>query len=322
MPHNDDLHLGYSRRRALTLGGSLAAGGLLATSGPLSAAASAHGHDGALPKRGELPADQIQTILQAEGAVSSGVLSIDVSRDDIGDVTGPDGVTFTPSFMVDGTLTFQPLGNGRAFFNGDLALKTEETNAFIDAILANGLTIQAFHQHYDISSPQIWFMHWRGTGDAIALATAVRKVLAATSIPLPQKSATNPNSPLDADRLGRILGGSAEIGSDGVITALVPRKGKVVIDGVHVSPEANISSNIAFRPLGGSRAAVAPDFGMSSSEVNAVLATMRPKGWHVGCLYNQETGETPQLYFAHMIKTGDAYTLAQEVRQGLERTDV
>jgi hypothetical protein len=44
-------------------------------------------------------------------------------------------------------------------------------------------------------------------------------------------------------------------------------------------------------------------------------------GWYQGCLYNQETNEAPQLYFDHMVKTGDAYQLAAEIRQGLDLTD-
>jgi hypothetical protein len=47
---------------------------------------------------------------------------------------------------------------------------------------------------------------------------------------------------------------------------------------------------------------------------------MRHKDWFVGCLYNQETNEHPQLYFSHMLKTGDAYALAHEVRRGLNLT--
>lgn len=310
-----------SRRRALALGGAVA-GGLLGTAAPfagISAAEEKH-HES---KAGKLPADRIQQIVQAEGTVTGGVLSIDISRDDIGQVKGPLGVTFTPAFEVDGALTFQPLANGRAFFNGDLALKAEETNRVIDAIVANGLTFQAFHQHYDQSSPQIWFVHWRGTGPSLQLAKAVRAVLAATSTPLPQTVPKKPKTPLDAHRLAKILGGDAEIGDEGVVTVSVSRKGTIVIDGIHVSPEANVSTSIEFKPLNaaGSTAAAAPDFSMTSHEVQPVISTMRGKAWHVGCLYNQETNEKPQLYFAHMVKTGDPYVLAREIRDGIDKTD-
>jgi Domain of Unknown Function (DUF1259) len=321
MSQNDpDRPVGLTRRRALALGGGVT-GGLLVGGGRLGGVAAAKRPHGS--KRGELPADQIQQIVQAEGMVTHGVLSIDLARDDIGAVQGPLGVTFTPAFEVDGTLTFQPLGGRRAFFNGDLALKPEETNQVIDAIIANGLVFQAFHQHYDQSSPQIWFIHWRGEGDALKLARAVRNVLGATSIPLPQTMPADPKTPLDADRLGKILGGDTEIGEEGVVTVSVSRKGRIVIDGIRVSPEANISTNVMFRPLDahGTTAAAAPDFSMTAPEIQRVVGVMRRHAWHVGCLYNQETHEHPQLYFAHMVKTGDPYALAQEIRRGIDQTN-
>ncbi len=60
---------------------------------------------------------------------------------------------------------------------------------------------------------------------------------------------------------------------------------------------------------------------MTPSEVQNVLAVMRAQHWDIGCLYNQETDEFPQLFFSHQIKTGDAIELAREVRRGLDHTD-
>lgn len=308
-----------NRRRALALGG-VTAGGLL-SAGPLSAVAQARG-DRARSQAGKLPAKRIQEIVQAEGMVSSGVLSIDIARKDIGDSKGPLGVTFTPSFEIDGTLTFQPLGHRLAFFNGDLPLRGHETNRFIDAIIANGLTFQAFHMHYIEMDPQIWFIHWRGVGEPLRLAKAVHNTLKATGTPLPQKMPSNPKSPLDDKRLGKILHGSASIGDEGVVTVNVNRRDRIVIDGIRVSPEANISTGIEFKPLAskGPHAAVGPDFSLTSREAQPVVRVMRDLGWFVSCLYNQETSEKPQLYFSHMLKTGDAYALAHEIRRGLDLT--
>jgi uncharacterized protein DUF1259 len=317
-PRHAAMHM--SRRAALAAGSGVA-GSLLVGAASSPAAAVAEARRGAI-QRGKLPAAQIQAIVQAEGTVSNGVLSIDLARDDIGEVQGPLGVTFTPAFEVDGTLTFQPLGGGRAFFNGDIPVKADETNRVIDAIIHNGLVFQAFHQHYDQMSPQIWFIHWRGTGPALQVARAVRNVLAATSTPLPQTSPANPTTPLDADRLGKILGGDATVGDQGVVTVEVARTDDVSIAGIRVSPQANISTNVQFRPLDahGSTAAAAPDFSMTSREVQPVIATMRERRWYVGCLYNQETDEHPQLYFAHMLKTGNPYQLAREIRRGIDHT--
>jgi hypothetical protein len=47
---------------------------------------------------------------------------------------------------------------------------------------------------------------------------------------------------------------------------------------------------------------------------------MRAAGFEIGCLYNQETAEHPQLFFAHMLATGDPQDLAVKIRHGLDHT--
>jgi hypothetical protein len=100
----------------------------------------------------------------------------------------------------------------------------------------------------------------------------------------------------------------------------VPRTDAIHLTGIAVKPALNVSSNISIQPLDGGMAAAAPDFAMKASEVRPVIATMRKHGWMVHCLYNQETAEVPQLYFAHMMKTGDPLALSREIRDGLDRT--
>ncbi len=168
---NFDPSIRISRRRALALGGGVAAGGVL-SGAPLTATAAAHDRDHhrehdreSRRQHGTLPVDRIQDIIQAEGMVTNGVLSIDIERLDMPAVSGPLGVTFTPAFELDGMLAFQPLGDDYAIFNGMApALKAEECNPVIDAVIANGLTFQAFHQHYIETSPNVWFIHFRGEG--------------------------------------------------------------------------------------------------------------------------------------------------------------
>ncbi|HEY1540194.1 MAG TPA: DUF1259 domain-containing protein [Solirubrobacteraceae bacterium] len=308
-----------SRRRALALGGG-AAGGLLVSASGLAGLAAAGSP--VRKRHGDLPVGRMQRIINAEGSVSGGVLGIGIDRTDIGTVHGPQGVDFPPSFEINGDLTFQPLGAGEAFFNGDLALKASELNPVIDAILANGLVFQAMHQHYFDLDPMVWFVHFRGRGGPETLARRVRKVLDATSTPLPQAPPTDPTTPLDHAKLAKTLHGSSEIGDDGVVTITVNRADRIVVDRVQLSPEANISTNIQFLPLNanGTRAAAAPDFSMTAAEVDPVCRTMRRAGFEIGCLYNQETSEHPQLYFAHMLATGDPQGLAVKIRKGLDRT--
>jgi hypothetical protein len=196
-----------TRRRALILG-SGAAGAMLVPQATM--ATQRLGRSRVRRQHGRLPTQHIQNVIGAQGTVSSGVLGIGIERTDIGNVTGPGGVTFTPSFEISGDLTFQPLGSHHAFFNGDLALKASELNPVIDAILANGLVFQAMHQHYFDLDPMVWFIHFHGQGHSLKLATAVRRVLDATSTPLPQRSPADPKTPLDHAKLAKILQGRSE----------------------------------------------------------------------------------------------------------------
>jgi hypothetical protein len=328
-----------TRRRALALGGGTAA--TLVSAGALAGGARAaraddrwRWHGRLLKQSGTLPVDDIQEIMQAQGTVTDGILDIPLSRDDIGPVQAPPqvpGVIMDGAFQVNGDEIFQPLGHNLAFFNGDLSLKETEVEGFIDAILANDLIFQALHQHFIGQTPQTWFIHFRGVDEPHRLATKVHNVITTTSIQLPQTMPTNPTSPLHAKRLGKILGGKATIGDEGVVTVDVDRAKPVVIDNypvqdnsILVAPGTHISSSIDFKPMAtiGSQAAVVIDLSQAGAEIQRAQTFMRAHGWFVGCLYNQETEEHPQLYFTHFLKVGDAYALAAELRQALALTDV
>jgi len=313
------------RRRYRAALGVVVGGALAAVVVTAAFAAGARKH----AARDDLPVKQMESILQAKGSVVNGVLQVEIDRTDIGTVTLHDYATgqdipILPSFEVNGDLTFQPLGGNQAFFNGDIALKPNEVDPVIDAILANNLVFQAEHQHfYDFQRP-VWFIHFRGTGDPLTLATEVHNVLKATSTPLPQAPPSNPKTPLDPSKLKQILHGyDVSVGDNGVVTVLVAPPAKVTIDGVQVQPPTNISTNVIFEPLNnsGTQAAVAPDFALLGQDVNPVMKVMRSANWDIGCLYNQETQEQPQLYFSHQIKTGDPYQLAHEVRAGLDAAE-
>ena len=189
----------------------------------------------------------------------------------------------------------------------------------------------ALHQHFIGQSPQTWFVHWRGVDEPHRLAAKIHNVLKSTSIQLPQTMPSNPTSPLDAKRLGKILGAVAMIGDEGVVSANVDRAAPVVVNNypvqdnrVRVSAGTNIANAISFKPLSttGSQTAGVIDLSQAGAEVQPVQSFMRAHGWFVGCLYNQETSEHPQLYFTHFLKVGDAYALAAELRQALTLTDV
>lgn len=322
-----------TRRRALgrfcgaaALLAGLAATGVTAPAGAATAAAP----DPASPRaatsqarteNGRLPVKAIEKILQADGHVSkSGVLEVDIDRTDIHVIGGNPPVRFKDGFQIQHELFFQSLGHGKAILNGDLALRPQEIQPVIDSFIAHGLTFQAQHQHlYDLR-PMVWFLHFRAIGDPLRLAGAARAAIAKTSTPLPQHSPPHPTTPLPVRKLERILGGDATVGENGIVTVTVQRTDRIRLGGVVVDPDLGVSTSIQFQPLRKGRAAVVPDFSMTAKETQPVITVMRRHRWEVGCLYNQETDEHPQLYFSHMYRVGDPVTLARQIREGLDRT--
>lgn len=271
--------------------------------------------------RAGLPVKEMERILQADGTVSGRVLAVEIDRSDLHVTGGRSHVRFKTGFQVQHDITFQALPGGRAVLNADVAVRPGEIQPVIDTLLSRHLVFQAEHQHlYDIS-PMVWFIHFRGVGSPLQLAHDVHAVVRATGTPLPASSPPHPTSPLPTQRLGRILGGDATVGANGVVTVSVPRRSGVLLGGVPVSPELNIANTIQFQPLGGGRAAAIPDFAMTAAQVQPVVRLMRGYGWEIGCLYNQETAEHPQLYFSHQFNTGNPITLAEQMRKALDRTD-
>lgn len=318
---NDTL---ITRRRALILGAGLTAG-LVARTGFALESSRAQAQDGSAPSgNGVLAKDiqsKIESILQAKGKVSNGLFSVTIDRNDLTDVKLK-GVPIKPAFQINGQLYFQDLGDGRALMNGDFPLKPTELNAFIDQLISHKIVIQAEHQHMYDFSPIVWFMHFRAIGDPMQIAHGMKDAYGVTTTRFPQKPAGNPKSPLPAEEIGQILGAKATVGADGTVHLNVPRAETIRLGGIAANPYLNIAAPIAFQPYGvGQNAAAVPDFAMLAHEVNDVMQVMRQQGWDIGCLYNQETDEHPQLYFSHQFKTGDAIQLAHEIRNGLNKTN-
>jgi hypothetical protein len=329
---SDSTSAGLTRRNALKLG-SATAGGLLLTglmsNGDASAAEVATATT-ASEKPNHLPVKAIEAIIGAQGTVSDGVLNIEIDRDDVKNVRNSAGYPIKPAFQVNGNVVFQSAGDhdhdsddihGKAILNGDLPFLAHEVQPAIDQMLKHGIVLQAMHQHFYDWNPMVWFMHFRAHGNPRTLARGVAAILKTTSIPLPQTSPSNPKTPLDTKRLAKIIGSSPTVGADGVVSFEVPRKHAIHLGGDRINRYLNVATTVAFEPLS-STTAVAVDFGMITHETQAVIKVMRTQGWQVGCLYNQETGESPQLFWAHHFKAGDAYQLAHEVRHGLNHMDL
>jgi hypothetical protein len=313
---------GGSRQRP-AIRGTLAAGALVAgTLATVTAAGAAPSEAGPRRAATDLPVKQIENIMQADGTVSrSGILEVDQARSDLSISAGTPSTSLATGVIHQETF-FQSLGKGRAIVNGDLALRPQEIQPVIDALGTGGLVFQAEHQHLYDMTPMVWFVHFRGTGDPLKLARSVQAAVKTTATPLPQRvsASPTPTTSLPAQQIGKILGGEASVGRNGTVSVNVPRTDRIRLGGVTVDPGLNVSTGITFQPTSAGQAIAIPDFSMTAKEVDPVTKTMRANKWLVECLYNQETAESPQLYFAHMFKAGNPITLARQIRAGLDHT--
>lgn len=308
----------WTRRNALKFGARLTGSLFAASLGFPAAFASDSDTNDTTP--GPQARQQIETILQAKGKESDGVLSISIVRKDL--KASLHGHSILPSFLLHGELVFQQGPGGSLMMNGDMCLRAGELNPFIRALVSHNLAFQAEHQHFYDFSPMVWFIHFRGMADAPTLAHSLKAALDKTATPFPQSPEPQPTTTLPAAEIGRIVGAKPEVSEGGVVTFNVPRAETIRLGGHTVRPLLNVMTTIQIQPLAGGNVAAVPDFGMTASEINSVVSTMEDQGWDSGCLYNQETDEHPQLYFDHFFKAGDPIQLAHEIRKGLGHMNV
>ena len=267
----------------------------------------------------DLPQQDIENAIGAQGQLNGGVLDIPILRTDIGNVSSAIGsMTFTPDFQIHGDLYFQSTKGAKVYLNGYMPLLVSEVDRFISVAVKNGIDVQSFEQHVPMH-PMVWYVHFGAQGDAVTLATGLKLALAETTTPFPQTLPANPSTSLDVQKLADTLHGTVSVGRNGVVTVTVARKKNAAIKKLKLKPGMGTSTTIEINPTSSTTADVAVSFALISTEVNPVIDLMRNTlKWRSGGLYNHELKEKPQLYYGHMIKSGDPYVLASEIRQALD----
>jgi len=121
-----------------------------------------------------LPTADLDRILGATGKANGGVDQFSVARAE----TIMDGdMEIPPSMGTATAINLQPTEAGRAVTTGDFVLIASEVNPVIRALRAGGIQVTALHSHMLNEQPRLFFMHFWGNGDAVALAKTLRSAL-------------------------------------------------------------------------------------------------------------------------------------------------
>jgi hypothetical protein len=122
----------------------------------------------------DLPLADLDKILGAAGKTNGGVDQFSIARTD---KVMEHGMEIPPSMGVATAINMQPAGSGRAVATGDFVMTAGEVNGVIRALRKGDIAITALHSHMLDEQPRLFFMHFWGDGDPLALARTLRSAL-------------------------------------------------------------------------------------------------------------------------------------------------
>ena len=121
-----------------------------------------------------------QALGKSGSEMPGGVYRIGLPRSDLKVML--DGIEVKPALALGSWLAFQKIGD-QAMVMGDLVLTAEEVSPVMKKLVEGGIAITALHNHLLRSSPATLYMHVRGHGDPVTLATTLHTALAESKTP-------------------------------------------------------------------------------------------------------------------------------------------
>jgi len=285
--------------------------------GLLIAATSSTAADAQIPAW----APAVNATLGRTGATQpGGVYKYSFPRSDLKVVVGD--VQLGPALALGSWIGFLPTGGDDAIVMGDLVLTEDEIGPVMKALQAGGVEQTALHNHLRSESPHIMYMHVMATGKPEAIARAIHSALALTGTPSAARPVSPPTGPIELDTaaIARILGQSGT--RNGVVYQVsIPRAEKIRMHGHVIPPAMGVATAINFQTTGGGHAVATGDFVLLGSEVNRVIRALQSHDIEVTAMHSHMLDESPRLYFMHFWGDGDAVSIAQGLRSGLDVTN-
>jgi Domain of Unknown Function (DUF1259) len=274
------------------------------------------------PQAAQTPIDwtKVGEALGKAGAVQPGeVYKVGMPRGDLHVTLG--GVQIKPALALGSWVGFKQTGPNEVTAMGDLVLLENEVGLVTAKLQAGGIEQTAIHNHLLHETPHVMYVHIRGHGDGVKIATAIHAALALTKTPLGAAAGKPESLDLDIAQVHQILGRSGTV-NGGVYQVSVPRAETVTEEGMDVPPAMGVATALNFQPTPGQKAAITGDFVLISSEVNPVIRTLQQNGIEVTALHSHMLDESPRLFFMHFWANDDPIKLAKGLRAALDKMNV
>jgi len=260
-----------------------------------------------------------QALGKSGSEMPGGVYRIGLPRSDLKVLL--DGVELKPALALGSWLAFRS-ERDQALVMGDLVLTADEVSPVMQKLAGEGIEITALHNHLLRAAPATFYLHVRGYGDPVKLATALHDGLLLSKTPLtPSTGSAPPPIELDTALIDRTLGAKGKV-NGGVYQVSLKRAGTIADAGMAVPDAMGSAEAINFQPTGGGKAAIAGDFVLTANEVNPVLRVLHENGIEVTALHNHMLNDEPRLFFMHFWANDELAKLAARLRAALDKIDL
>jgi hypothetical protein len=276
----------------------------------------------------DIPAEYqaVMTTLGKKGDFKDGVLKVNIPRGDLHVKIG--GRTAPTPFGFGGWVALTP-GDGPAVspvermqvLMGDLVLIEDEVNPVMSALLNNGLSVTALHNHFFWEQPRVFYMHVHGMGTAADLARSLKPAIAiidaAVAKATPSSTTGTPAPGVTGETVAKVIGHTGEQ-SGPVYKITIGRPDLDVREhGAKINARMGLNTWAAFAGSDAD-AMVAGDVAMLESELQPVLKALRSHGIDIVAIHHHMTDVKPMVVFLHYYGTGPATKLAAGVRAAVD----
>lgn len=264
----------------------------------------------------QIDSTALNNVFGKKGAVQGNVYKISYPRSDL-KVKVRD-FQVAPGLALGSWVGILKMGN-ESMMMGDLVLLDSEVPKVITKLVEENLDITAIHNHLINETPNIKYIHFHGSGDAVQLAEKIKSVLAVTATPLTAPAAQTQPKNIDWSKVTAILGTTGK--QNGMLLQYsFPRNEKLTENGMEMPPAMGMATAINFQ-MDGSQAAITGDFVLLADEVNPVIKALTENGITPTAIHSHMLHDEPRLFMMHFWAVDNPEKLAKGLKAALDKTN-